>query len=45
LAWSRSSCSCGSAGAAQGFQTSFVNAILIDAGSGAVLYEKAPDEL
>jgi D-alanyl-D-alanine carboxypeptidase (penicillin-binding protein 5/6) len=29
---------------AQGFQTSFANAILIDAGSGAVLYEKAPDE-
>jgi D-alanyl-D-alanine carboxypeptidase (penicillin-binding protein 5/6) len=30
---------------AQGFQTSFPSAILIDAGSGAVLYEKAPDEL
>ena len=30
---------------AQGFQTSFPNVILIDAGSGAVLYEKAADEL
>ncbi|MGA8172087.1 MAG: D-alanyl-D-alanine carboxypeptidase family protein [Methylocystis sp.] len=30
---------------AQGFQTSFPNAILIDAGSGAILYEKAADEL
>ena len=30
---------------AQGFQTSFPSAIFIDAGSGAVLYEKAPDEL
>ena len=29
---------------AQGFQTSFPNAILVDAGSGAVLFEKAPDE-
>ena len=29
---------------AQGFQTSFPNAILVDAGSGAVLYEKAADE-
>jgi D-alanyl-D-alanine carboxypeptidase (penicillin-binding protein 5/6) len=29
---------------AQGFQTSFPYAVLIDAGSGAVLYEKAADE-
>ena len=29
---------------AQSFQTSFPNAILVDAGSGAVLFEKAPDE-
>jgi D-alanyl-D-alanine carboxypeptidase (penicillin-binding protein 5/6) len=29
---------------AQGFQTTFPYAILIDAGSGAVLYEKAADE-